>query len=154
MNLQVEDRPVVQDCPDGLRYTGPREDVRLLYRKCVGATDWVEVIGDPDNGGYEWVIRNEAGKIIEHSNDGYGSTDVALRDGIAAYYHEASVGETRDMANILRKLVQADDRDGFSERLRRKINVEQGGECDDADAWMLASFDEARAMVKKLNAKI
>jgi hypothetical protein len=153
MSLQVEDRPLVQDCPE-LNYTGPREYVRLLYRKCVGMADWVEVIGDPDNGCYEWVIRNEAGKIVEYSNSGYGSTETALRDGIAAYYHEPSVGETRDMANILRKLVQADDRDGVSDRLRHKINVTQGGECDDADAWMLNAFDEARAMVKKLNARI
>lgn len=56
MSLQVENRPVVEDCPV-LHYTGPREDVRLLYRKCVGVNDWVEVIGDPDGGGYEWVIE-------------------------------------------------------------------------------------------------
>jgi hypothetical protein len=152
MNPQVEDRPIVEDCPV-LAYTGPREYVRLLYRKCVGMDDWVEVIGDPDNGCYEWVIRNAAGKIVEHSDSGYGSTETALRDGIAAYYHEPSVGETRDMANILRKLVQADDRDGLSERLRAKIKS-QGGECDDADAWLITALDEARAMVKTLNARI
>lgn len=153
MNTITEDtRPLVADA---LKFNWSANDnVRLLYRKCVGATDWVEVIGDPDGGGYEWVIRNDAGKIVEHSDCGYGCTDTALRDGIAAYYHEPDTGETRDMANILRRLVQADDRDGFSERLRRKINVEQGGECDDADAWMLTAFDEARAMVKKLNNRI
>jgi hypothetical protein len=83
MNPAVENRPVVKDCPE-FKCTGPREDVRLLYRMCVWATDWIEVVGDPDNGCYEWIHRDENGKILKHSDSGYGMTTVALRDGLNA----------------------------------------------------------------------
>lgn len=83
MNPAVEDRPLVTDCPR-FSYTGPREEVRLLYRMCVWATDWLEVVGDPDNGCYEWIHRDENGKILKFSNKGYGSCSVAMRDGLTA----------------------------------------------------------------------
>jgi hypothetical protein len=52
----------------------------------VGMSDsYVEVVGDPDNGSYEWIIRKPEG-ITEHSDCGYGITSVALRDGLIAYY--------------------------------------------------------------------
>jgi hypothetical protein len=43
------------------------------------------VIGDPDNGAYEWAIER-SGNIERHSDAGYGIADVALRDGLIAYY--------------------------------------------------------------------
>lgn len=43
------------------------------------------VIGDLANASYEWVIEGH-GKICAHSNDGYGDTSVALRDGLIAYH--------------------------------------------------------------------
>lgn len=39
---------------------------------------WVGVIGDGANGCYEYFVWHD-GKLT-HSNDGYGSTDIALRD--------------------------------------------------------------------------
>lgn len=42
------------------------------------------VVGDPDNGSYEWVIQH--GAELEHSNCGYSIPFVALRDGLIAYW--------------------------------------------------------------------
>jgi hypothetical protein len=147
--LEIDQRPIVTDAPT-FKWSA-NDNVRLLYRVPAGGfNDWVEVIGDPSGGGYEWVYRDDAGKIAKHSDCGYGSTMIAMRDGLAAVENAPSVGETRDMENILRKIVQADDRDGLSDRLRRKIEA-QGGECDDADAWLVNALDEARKMVMKRN---
>jgi len=36
--------------------------------------------------------------------------------------------------------------------VRKKIE-NQGGECDDADSWLLNALDRARKVVARLNAK-
>lgn len=56
----------------------------------------VEVVGDPENACYEWVIRRGA-SVEKHSDVGYGSSDIALRDGLIAYHglpgaHKESTG--------------------------------------------------------------
>jgi len=40
----------------------------------------VVVVGDPQNGSYEWLIRTPAGGVVQHSDDGYG--DPAQRGGV------------------------------------------------------------------------
>lgn len=83
-SLSQETRPLVTDAPC-FNYTGPA-NIRLLYRMPGdGVSDLIDVIGDPDNGAYEWVLRDSAGKIVKHSDCGYGSTVAAMRDGLIAY---------------------------------------------------------------------
>jgi len=50
------------------------------------------VIGDRANATYEWVIE-VYGKILAHSNDGYGVSSIALRDGLIAYHGLGEVTE-------------------------------------------------------------
>lgn len=63
------------------KYTGNR--ATLLSISC-GMVDSVDVVGDPEMGSYEWIIMRN-GKSAEHSDCGYGSPEVALRDGLIAY---------------------------------------------------------------------
>lgn len=63
------------------RYT---ENRKTLHSIPVGMTDLVEVVGDPDNAAYEWLVRTPDG-VREHSDVAYGSPEVALRDGLIAY---------------------------------------------------------------------
>lgn len=46
--------------------------------------DHVDVVRDPENAAYEWVIRAPDG-VREYSDVAYGSPEVALRDGLMAY---------------------------------------------------------------------
>lgn len=150
LNMPVDFRPVVTDAPQ-FHYSA-NDNVRLLYRMPGYEDDhWVEVIGDPNGGGYEWVIR-KAGKIIQHSDSGYGCTFIAMHDGMSVYESLPDSTMVREMCKALRIVVEADDRDGVSDRLREKIKS-QGGECDDADACLLGAFDMSRALVKKMNAE-
>jgi len=51
----------------------------------VGIGDFVQVVGDPENASYEWTISTPNG-VREHSDNGYGIPEVALRDGLIAYF--------------------------------------------------------------------
>jgi hypothetical protein len=79
---QVEDRQPAIGYPK-FRYTG-NDDIRVLYRMDMFDDSFVEVVGAPDWGSYEWVIW-EKGKITRHSDSGYGWTAVAFRDGLNEY---------------------------------------------------------------------
>ncbi|MGF7188577.1 hypothetical protein JOE11_001604 [Robbsia andropogonis] len=51
----------------------------------VALTRRLIVFGQPEMATYEWaVLFNE--NIVEHSNQGYGCSDIALRDGLIACY--------------------------------------------------------------------
>lgn len=65
-----------------LRYTDPR--VVLLSVPVGIMDDRIDVVGDPDNAAYEWVIVRQ-GRVFDHSDAGYGSPEVALRDGLLSY---------------------------------------------------------------------
>lgn len=59
--------------------------VRVLQRIPVsGLGEFVCVVGDRDNGWYDWVI--ETRKTVECSHAQYGESSVALRDGLIAYH--------------------------------------------------------------------
>lgn len=47
---------------------------------------WLEIIGDPHNACYEWLLRSESAGVIRHSDCGYGIPGIALRDGLLSYY--------------------------------------------------------------------
>lgn len=47
----------------------------------------VKVIGEPDNGAYEWCIEGPDG--ITYSDCGYGIPECALRDGLAAWWGDS-----------------------------------------------------------------
>lgn len=59
---------------------------KTLHSVSVDMTRTLDVVGDPNNGSYEWLIRNGEKTVEAHSNCGYGSPDIALRDGLI-YYH-------------------------------------------------------------------
>lgn len=73
------------------RYTDAQE---VLHSVPVDTDNRVAVVGAPESGSYEWVIVTPAG-IWSHSDDGYGSPAVALRDGLIAYYATAARGTFR-----------------------------------------------------------
>jgi hypothetical protein len=60
----------------------------LLHFVSVGKNGWVAVIGEPDSGSYEWVIRHDGefhgqtDVYYDHSDSGYGCPESALRDGL------------------------------------------------------------------------
>lgn len=69
-----------------LKYTEP---VCVLHELNLGDGFTVRVIGDPGNGAYEWLISRPEGSIkskVEFSDCGYGCSDIALRDGLIAYF--------------------------------------------------------------------
>lgn len=45
----------------------------------------LHIVGDPHDGGYEWVIVNR-GNVEQHSDCGYGMQSIALRDGLIAFH--------------------------------------------------------------------
>lgn len=70
----------------GLRYTSP---IQLFAR--IDVCGYVEaparfllVVGDGDNGAYEWALCDDAGNVSRHSDDGFGGALPALRDGLNA----------------------------------------------------------------------
>lgn len=73
-------------CPAGLRrlfkWTDPTV---VLHVVPIGVDSQVLVIGEPENGAYEWAVSScTDGRITQRSDDGYGSPEVALRDGLIA----------------------------------------------------------------------
>lgn len=64
------------------RYTAASGSV--LHSIPLGMQDRVDVVGDPENVCYEWVIFR-AGQEAEHSDAAYGSPEAALRDGLSAW---------------------------------------------------------------------
>ncbi len=69
------------------RYSASDERCLVLYAINVNVDDWLEVVGDPDNGGYEWVWRSKDGAVKKNSDCGYGSTGIAMRDGLIESCH-------------------------------------------------------------------
>lgn len=65
-----------------LKYSGP--DLTIIHTHALGDDIKLHVIGDPDNGSYEWCI--EYPDKLEYSDRGYGIWDIALANGIC-YYH-------------------------------------------------------------------
>ena len=57
------------------------DHLKVLHKITFGFDDVVEVVGDPDNGSYEWLIRTSAG-ITHYSDCGYGCSANALLDGL------------------------------------------------------------------------
>jgi hypothetical protein len=75
--------------------TGPRarhvvlhysQDVKTLHVLHVDMDVTVETFGDPNNGSYEWLIR-EHGVVTKHSDCGYGQDALALRDGLNEWFN-------------------------------------------------------------------
>lgn len=60
------------------------ENVVLLYSIPAG-DGWVHVIGDPNDGSYEWVYCDDGVRhfrTLRHSNHGYGGCAVAMREAL------------------------------------------------------------------------
>jgi hypothetical protein len=68
------------------KYTG---EAKVLMSVNVDMQAEIFIVGQPENGAYEWVIVNEivGGYTVEqHSDCGYGQRSIALRDGLIAYH--------------------------------------------------------------------
>ena len=68
----------------GFRFKYLIPETLTTYHKVeVDFVNSVQVVGNGENGAYEWAIFKS--EILErHSNRGYGSAEVALRDGLIA----------------------------------------------------------------------
>ena len=85
-----------------LDYSTP---VCILHELEIEDGYFIRVIGDPDNGAYEWLIERPKPTpytnrpAVEFSNCGYGISEVAFRDGLIAYY-----GLPNDVANLQKEV--------------------------------------------------
>ena len=80
-----------------MRYTDHRH-LTLIHRiDGDSGEDSIEVVGDPDNASYEWVVR--CGDEIKHSDCGYGMASIALRDALIEY-HGDRTNETASARTI------------------------------------------------------
>lgn len=90
------------------KYTGP---AKVLMSVDVDMDAELLIVGQPENGAYEWVIVNH-GKIEKHSDCGYGQVSIALRDGLIAYHGLTQVQDAApDLLEALRSIVRAADSD-------------------------------------------
>lgn len=93
---QTLENRIYNKVPDGLAAALERNAWAWKYSSlchifhciCVETNRWIGVVGDGDNGCYEWFVawRNgdEGEWNCETSNCGYGETCVALREVITA----------------------------------------------------------------------
>lgn len=65
-----------------LTYTDIKKATGIYLIAC-GGRDYVNVFGV--DGSYEWAIITGC-EVERHSNDGYGAPEIALRDGLIAYF--------------------------------------------------------------------
>jgi|GEM_PF-6470061 len=80
MNNRFPTVPQIFGAHPRFQYSAPWSECRVIHEHhCMGTH--LLIVGDPDSGGYEWVIL-VSGKVQSHSNDGYGISEVALRDGL------------------------------------------------------------------------
>lgn len=87
-------------------YTGESE---ILMSIDVDMDAELLIVGQPENGAYEWVIVNH-GVVEKHSDCGYGMRSIALRDGLIAFHGMAPLYEaTADLAEALQALLYACD---------------------------------------------
>lgn len=61
-------------------YSAPWHECKVIHSLRV-MDDHILVIGDPDNGAYEWV-KLHANKVKASSDCGYGISEIALRDAL------------------------------------------------------------------------
>lgn len=103
------------------------EPLKVLYEVSVDMNVTLLVVGDPDNGGYEWVIVDNDDTTkpqpTRYSNLGYGMSCDALRDGLIAYH-----GLPSALTN-LRTRLNADPPKGAS---RERVVAHYAGLVDDA----------------------
>lgn len=53
-----------------------------LYGYVPEAERYLIVVGDGDNGRYEWAVCDAAGKVARHSDQGWGGAVMALQAGL------------------------------------------------------------------------
>jgi hypothetical protein len=86
MNTRYPPVPQIFGARPIFKYSAPWTECRIIHEHdCMG--DRLLVVGDPDNGCYEWVILT-TGKVESHSDCGHGISEVALRDGLIAAFKD------------------------------------------------------------------
>ena len=79
-------------------YTSPTALCRTI---CVDRDRYLDVVGDPANISYEWVLRDTTGEVLHHSDCGYGGEIVALRDGLIAYCGLPDMETLRELREVM-----------------------------------------------------
>ncbi|MFZ2279288.1 MAG: hypothetical protein WAW39_15960 [Prosthecobacter sp.] len=91
MNNRYPPVPPIVGARPRFKYSAPWSECRIIHeRSCMGTR--LLIVGDPDCGGYEWVILI-SGEVVAHSNDGYGISEVALRDGLIEAFKDCFTAE-------------------------------------------------------------
>ena len=71
----------------------------------------VKVVGNPENGAYEWLIQRD--DRIVHSDCGYGMSAIALRDGLIYYTEAEQLTAHVSEPQTIQRLVRAGIRNFF-----------------------------------------
>jgi len=62
-------------------------NLKTLREESVDLDHTLRIVGDPDNGSYEWVLQRDSdARVIRHSDCGYGQVAIALLDGLLDYF--------------------------------------------------------------------
>lgn len=61
-------------------------DVDTVWTISLDMATTLEIFGDPENACYEWCLVGKDDQVKQHSNCAYGSSSIALRDGLCAYH--------------------------------------------------------------------
>lgn len=80
-------KPISKKIASALQHLHYRAPTHIIYDLPLDDGDRLLVVGDPDNGGYEWCFLFGSGEPqIQSSNCAYGCSTVALRDGLVKYH--------------------------------------------------------------------
>jgi hypothetical protein len=135
-----------------LRYT---DATKIVYSVAGDGFDYcVEVIGDPDNGSYEWLIRC-GDEAMKHSDCGYGMASIALRDGLIEHFglSESHLASAQKLAKVIERqsFVLMELMQAYERRIRSDCKTQ-----DELDKrpWECAEYRAAADLLKTLHSSV
>jgi hypothetical protein len=131
------------------KYTG---ESKVVMTVDVDMDAEVVIVGQPENGAYEWVIVNH-GKVERHSDCGYGQKSIALRDGLIAYHGMEPLQEAApDLLLAARAAVAYDAAIQSAANDPNKMSSLCTAEGEDLDALYARWISLSRAAIAKAGA--
>jgi hypothetical protein len=124
------------------KYTG---ESKVVMTVDVDMDAEVVIVGQPENGAYEWVIVNH-GKVERHSDCGYGQKSIALRDGLIAYHGMEPLQDAARAAVAYDAAIQSAANDP------NKMSSLRTAEGEDLDALYARWISLSRAALQKAGA--
>lgn len=94
------------------------KEAAILHAIDIDGVTRLLVVGDPDNGFYEWAIERN-GKAEQHSRLEYTISFAALRDGLIEVWslpRDAKLPADHEAIMALRKMVDAQEKDDYVSR--------------------------------------